>query len=145
MSYGLHLLFIWLPVLAGFTIASIIVWIKRDSYDTWPLVLAGVVFVFSLLLVIPISISIYRSTATSVSIHIDDKERIAEAKSGRYLVYSPSEVFEDTDSYSFWKLNSSDVYGSLERGKTYQCTVAGWRVPFFSQYRNIISCEVSHG
>lgn len=40
------------------------------------------------------------------------------------------------------KFNSSTIQGKLKEGSTYQFTVTGWRIPFFSEYPNIIDYEL---
>ena len=77
-------------------------------------------------------------TADTVSITITGKER-GNGRDSSYLVYAEDETFECTDSLLRLKFNSSDVYGSLEVGKTYIASVYGWRVPMLSWYRNIVS------
>lgn len=59
----------------------------------------------------------------------------------KYLIYTNKGTFEDTDTLLNMKFNSSDVYGQLEKGKTYTCTVNGFRVPLFSSYKNILKCH----
>lgn len=65
-------------------------------------------------------------------------ERSGEDISSKYLVYTEEETFENTDSWMHFKFNSSDVQGRLLEGKKYVVKVYGWRIPFFSCYRNII-------
>lgn len=80
----------------------------------------------------------------TVTITVKDKERVVDSGGGeaRYLIWSEDgETFENTDTLIKGKFNSSDVYGQLERGKTYNCKVHGWRNGFFSMYRNIINCS----
>ncbi len=80
----------------------------------------------------------------NVTITVKDKERVVDRSGGeaRYLIWSEDgETFENVDSLIKGKFNSSDVYGQLERGKTYDCKVHGWRNGFWSMYRNIISCS----
>ena len=62
-------------------------------------------------------------------------------KNSKYLVFTETEVFECTDSFVFWKFDSSDVYGKIHVGKTYQFQTAGWRVPFLSMYRNVLDAK----
>lgn len=57
------------------------------------------------------------------------------------LIYTDKGVFDNTDSTFPWKTRSSDVYNQLEAGKTYTCTIAGWRNGWMSWYKNIITCE----
>jgi hypothetical protein len=51
------------------------------------------------------------------------------------------EVFENSDTFFYQKWNSSDIYGKLTVGNKYKATVYGWRIPFLSNYRNIIEIE----
>jgi len=92
-------------------------------------------FVIICKLVVPAIITY--STAEKVMFTVKEKEPIA-AKKGKYLIFTKQEVFENTDSFWKAKFNSSDVYGQLEPGKTYEAEVYGWRVPFLSWYRNIV-------
>jgi len=87
------------------------------------------------------SVAYYFSTET-IQVVIKDKERITtgngENIKSKFIVYTKDEVFENTDSWLFFKFNSADFQNKLEIGKTYKVKVAGWRVPFLSMYRNII-------
>lgn len=78
-----------------------------------------------------------------VTITVIEKERIVDrdGSGSRYLIWSEDETFENTDELLKGKFNSSDIYGQLTVGKTYQCKVIGWRSAFLSWYRNIISCK----
>lgn len=75
-----------------------------------------------------------RETVTAT---IKDKEVKRYKDKDRYLIFTDKGVFEDTDSWIELKFNSSDLYGKLERGKSYNLRVYGWRMPFLSKYRNI--------
>lgn len=82
------------------------------------------------------------------TITITDKERVATQVAegqtdSKYLIYGEDEngktyVFEDTDTLFRWKFNSSDVFGALKEGETYELTVIGFRVHIFNWYENII-------
>jgi len=84
----------------------------------------------------------YRNSSETVSFKVKKTERITQgagdALTSKYLVFTETEVFEITDSFCYWRWNSSDLYGKIENGKTYDAMVAGWRIPFLSWYRNII-------
>lgn len=58
-------------------------------------------------------------------------------KNDTYLIYSEDSTYEITDSLLRLRFNSSDLYGRMEVGKTYEITVGGKRVPLFSWYPNI--------
>lgn len=84
----------------------------------------------------------YYMSSETIEITVKDKERITtgsgESISSKFIIYTENEVFENTDSWIFGKFNSADYQNKLEVGKTYKVKVAGWRVPFFSMYRNIV-------
>lgn len=86
------------------------------------------------------------------TVTITDKERVitqvAEGQTdSKYLICGEDKngktyVFEDTDTLFRWKFNSSDVYGALKEGETYELTVIGFRVHIFNWYENIIDFKV---
>lgn len=79
-----------------------------------------------------------------VVITVKDKERVVDrgGESARYLIWSKEgDVYENVDTFIKFKFNSSDIYGQLEKDKTYVCRVYGWRNGFFSMYRNIVKCK----
>jgi hypothetical protein len=81
-------------------------------------------------------------TTDQVTFTVKDKERIVDSSGdSKYLVYTDVETFENTDVALKGKFNSSDLQGSLDRGKKYTCEVYGYRMPFFSSYRDLISCK----
>lgn len=87
----------------------------------------------------------YLGSVKQETIIVKNKERAVfgsgEQAHGKYMVYTTNEVFENTDSGWFMKFNSADIQNQLEPGKTYKVKVAGWRVPFFSWFRNIIAIK----
>lgn len=86
------------------------------------------------------------------TVTITDKERVttqvAEGQTdSKYLIYGEDKngktyVFEDTDTLFRGKFNSSDVYGALKEGETYELTVIGFRIHIFNWYENIIDFKV---
>lgn len=108
--------------------------------------------IVSSIIVIAIVIGLVVGIAGSFNDHtyiitVTDKERITEQNGddidSKYLIYGTDKkgqdyVFENTDSLFRGKFNSSDVYGSIEKDKTYEVTVVGYRVQFLSWYENII-------
>lgn len=83
----------------------------------------------------------YHSSSEMVTITVVDKEKTISNKQSKYLIFGEDEVFENTDSYIFWKFDSSDLYRDLEKGESYRVKVSGWRVPFLSMYRNIVEIK----
>ena len=75
-----------------------------------------------------------------------DKQVKRYGKSDKYLIYTKlqdgkTRVFENTDSILEGKVNSSDLWADIEKGKTYELKTYGWRVPLLSSYENIIGIE----
>jgi len=106
-------------------------------------------FIITLIVVVIILIithAAYIFSVETTTITVTDKERITESSgSGEkmtvdsyYLVYTNVETFKNVDELMFVKVNSSDIQGKLIPNETYQVKVAGWRIPIFSSYRNII-------
>jgi len=59
----------------------------------------------------------------------DDKEK--------YLVKCGNEVYQITDLFLKGKFNSSDLYADLKLNQKYEITTTGYRLSFFSEYKNI--------
>ena len=89
---------------------------------------------------------LWYSSTDDVTIKVTKTDRIVETSgegkdlsvTSKYLVYTKEETFENTDSWVFGKFNSSDFQGRLTTDSTYKVKVVGWRLPFFSTYRNIV-------
>ena len=83
------------------------------------------------------------ATEDTTTFTVRDKERVitgtGENMSSKYLVFTESETFKNSDCMVRGKWNSSDVYSQLQPGTTYTATVYGWRIPFMSSYRNILT------
>lgn len=80
-------------------------------------------------------------TQRTVDFTVNHRERTG-GDDGKYLVYTNEEgVFENTDALPYLKFDSSDVYNQLREGGRYRCDVYGVRLPLFSWYPNIKSCE----
>ena len=78
---------------------------------------------------------------TTQRVMVTDKDRHVSGDSGRYMVFTDKEVFENTDSAIRGKMNSSDVQAQLHVGCTYDITAYGFRNNWFSVYRNISKAE----
>lgn len=101
----------------------------------------NVVSLFAVALVIAAFVAYpacYRTSAEVVTVVVKNKESVAITNGSKYLIYTSGGVYENTDSFLFGKFNASDVYNNIEPGKKYRFTVAGWRIPFFSSYQNIV-------
>ena len=86
---------------------------------------------------------IVNTTVSYEKFTVTGKERVTSDGSSKYLVYTNTTTFEVVDTWIHWRFDSSDFYGKIVVGKTYQAKVQGWRVPFFSMYQNIITLDES--
>lgn len=109
--------------------------------------LKRILFLFALFVVVVVfgyPVAYYISSET-IEITIKDKERITTGSGkeieSKFLVYAEGEVFENTDSKLYLKFNSADLQNELEVGNSYNAKVAGWRVPIFDWYRNVIKLK----
>lgn len=91
----------------------------------------------------------YYQEDTHTGCVVSDKDRTTKTdsegnSSSDARVYTENcGVFQVSDS--FWKgeFNSSDTYGSIKVGETYDFTTIGWRNGFFSMFPNIIEVHES--
>jgi hypothetical protein len=58
-----------------------------------------------------------------------------------WKIYTENEVFEDVDNMWFFKFNSADIANRIRNGETYCFKVNGYRLPFLSWFRNIITVK----
>lgn len=93
-----------------------------------------------ILIAIPVT---YYSHADTRQIEVTGTERINNLTNGYYLVYTTDGTFKNVDTALYFKWDSSDVQGKLIPSPTvlYTVKVNGWRIPFLSMYKNIISIE----
>lgn len=83
-----------------------------------------------------------RSTEEVVTIKVTDTVVKANGSSGStYLVFTDKGVYANEDVMMYGKFDSSDFQSKLKKGNTYTVKVAGWRIPFFSMYKNIVEIE----
>lgn len=115
---------------------------KRKSLKSRGLKLLMFVLVALVIFAYPIA---YYTSSETIEVTINNKERITtgsgESISSKFLVYSENEVFENIDSWMFMKFSSADIQNALKEDSTYTVKVVGWRVPFFSWYRNVITIK----
>lgn len=80
---------------------------------------------------------VYGSRET-ITVTVTDKTVKRYDDKDKYLIYTDAGTFEITDEVLAGRFNSSDDYGKIQIGETYEITVCGWRVPVLSWYKNII-------
>ena len=76
-------------------------------------------------------------TSREVTVTVQDKDRITKTDTSYYLIYTDQGVYENTDCWICFKFASSNLYGDLRIGETYNLKVYGWRIPIVSMYPNI--------
>ena len=105
----------------------------------------GKVLAAIVVIALAFGVTIYKNTAThdTVVATVTEKERVNDKDSSKYLIFTDKEVFENTDAFWQFKFNSSDVYSKIKVGDTCTFHVIGWRLQFFSAYRNIITADCS--
>jgi hypothetical protein len=86
---------------------------------------------------------VWSETLTEVHFVKDGEERCDPNGTGcRFLEYTTDETFENVDEWTFLKFNSADVHRKISKGGVCErVLVAGWRIPFFSSFRNIVWVE----
>lgn len=122
---------------------------KRNLYYSkgyrWEIILLIIqaLFVFVALLsplVYNICAFYHQETISGVLI---EKYTKVQDRSGKFFVVVESGnetiVLQNSDNTFAKKFNSADVQANFKIGQTYTFTVVGWRVPFFSLFKNIIA------
>ena len=101
----------------------------------------NVLFVFLVLIMFFYTIK-YSTTITYKKVIIDEKWVKYQGDNAKYLVSDKEgEVFQITDNIIATRWNSSDLYAKLKSGMNCELKLQGWRLPFLSDYRNILSAD----
>lgn len=116
---------------------------RRES-DLGLKVKLGIAIVIVILIAIPICKSYYGEKTYTAT--VTDKDIKNYSSSSKFLVFTKTEdgqtrVFSMEDSLVEGRWNSADDYAEIEIGETYNFTVIGWRIPFMSEYENIIEFQ----
>lgn len=102
----------------------------------------SICFIGLVLLLFLVSASYTYMTKSVVVFTVNRTERVSQGSGDnithKYLIFTESETFENTDCLWYLKFDSSDLYGRIAVGGTYQAEVYGMRIPYLSAYRNII-------
>ncbi len=73
---------------------------------------------------------------------VTGKDRIVKEESSFWIILTDQEPLMNRDSLVNMKFNSSDFQGLIHQGTKYRFIVTGFRIPYLSVYRNIISYEL---
>lgn len=90
-----------------------------------------------LLIIGIVDYNIYYSDPHWETITITDKGVNPGKNTEKWLIYTQNEVYCITDLFFSGFFESSDVYNSIEIGKTYKVYVSGYRLPIVSGYKVI--------
>lgn len=100
------------------------------------------IIIFGVVIIIVLAILfliLYVGSKQNSTITIKEKWVKYQGSDAKYLVSSTSgEVYQITDTLLFLRYNSSDFYAYIMPGQTCKIEVVGWRLPFFSLYKNIL-------
>ena len=93
---------------------------------------------------IPCGISYY--SEKDYTITVTEKDIKNYSSSSKFLVFTKTEsgktrVFSMEDTLIKGRWDTADDYAEIQVGETYNVTVIGWRIPFFSEYENIIEFQ----
>lgn len=75
-------------------------------------------------------------TEKEIVITVINKEKFG-TEEGKYLIFTPDEVFENSNRFYHRKTNADMIYNKLERGIKYRVKVVGVYLPGIPRLRNI--------
>lgn len=75
---------------------------------------------------------------------IERVENVIDGGNSKYLVFTQDNgVFENSDTFFYWKFDSIDFYSKLAKGGDFDMITYGYRVPFLSWYPNIVEATAN--
>lgn len=115
---------------------------RNSGFGVKVLICIGIVI--AILIVIPCCTSYYSEKTYTAT--VTDKDIKNYDSSSKFLVFTKTEngetrVFSMEDTLIKGRWNTADDYAEIEAGETYTFTVIGWRIPFLSEYENIIEFQ----
>jgi hypothetical protein len=121
--------------------------LKNKKGDALEVFVLGMIALCILLLIVNAGYGIaYLTHQENYEFTVTEKSVKYEDKSSKYLIYGTVDgetlVIENTDEFWYGKFNSSDIYAEIIPGRTYRIKVVGFRIPFFSQYQNLIEYQL---
>lgn len=75
-------------------------------------------------------------TEKEIVITVINKEKFG-SEEDKYLIFTPEEVFENSNNFYYRKTDADIIYKKLERGVTYRVKVVGVYLPGLPRLRNI--------
>ena len=103
----------------------------------------SILIIFFILVFIFLSLFFNYLNPKSYTIEIKDKFIKNDRKSAKYLVVDTNNTtYEISDLLFIGKFNSTDIYNSIDIGKSYKIYTTGFRIHVFSLYQNINKIEL---
>lgn len=75
-------------------------------------------------------------TEKEIVITVINKEKFG-SEEDKYLIFTPEEVFENSNNFYYRKTDADIIYKKLERGVRYRVKVVGVYLPGIQRLRNI--------
>lgn len=100
---------------------------------------------FILLVLLLLGVSAFSSLNESVFTDclVTDKDRTTSRDGSDMRIYSSCGIFQVSDNLFKGITNSSDIYGSIKVGTTYDFVATGFRIPLASTFPDIIKATES--
>jgi hypothetical protein len=119
---------------------------RPRRFDSDRFLIGGIITLFILVVVCVLGFHVAQATAVSTqTCKVVDKDfaQASDGDGGSHGVYRIATqqcgVLEVRDNLAHGKFNSADTYYSIQKGKTYEFTTTGYRIPLFSAFPGIIS------
>lgn len=103
----------------------------------------SILIIFFILVFIFLALFFNYLNPKSYTIEIKDKFIKNGNGSGKYLVVDTNnKTYEISDLLFIGKFNSTDIYNSIDIGRSYKVYTTGFRIHIFSLYQNINKVEL---
>ena len=110
------------------------------------LILLGVLFVLFLIgSGIAYTVAVYQNDET-YEVKVTDTITKRDGDSDTYLIFAEDQegeiyIFKNADAMFAGKYDSSDLQARLKKGSTYEFETIGFRIPFMSEYKNVLEAK----
>ena len=102
-----------------------------------------VIAIVAILIGIPSYMDFYSEKTYTAT--VTDKDIKNYDSDSKFLIFTKTNgetrVFSMEDTLVKGRWDTADDYANIEVGETYTFTVIGWRIPFLSEYENIIEFQ----
>ena len=102
-----------------------------------------VIAIVAILIGIPSYMDFYSEKTYTAT--VTDKDIKNYDSDSKFLIFTKTNgetrVFSMEDTLVKGRWDTADDYANIEIGETYTFTVIGWRIPFLSEYENIIEFQ----